>query len=157
MLFLIAEAAGIDAITGGAGWVGASLLGLVLYWLAFHHLPAKDKFLKDLIDGHAGQITNLITAHDAKTKADRADYHASLDRVTTHCEKELATITQGLMEQLRAIHLRVDESTEESRELHQATRHNLNSVAHTLGIKLATGEIKVRKDSAPAARPPAES
>lgn len=32
-----------DAISGGAGWVGAGLLGAVLSWLLLIHLPARDK------------------------------------------------------------------------------------------------------------------
>ena len=38
-----------DPISGRAGWVGAGLLGLVLAWLLFWHLPAKDKQVADLI------------------------------------------------------------------------------------------------------------
>src|SRR5689334_4997153 len=36
----------IDSLSGGAGWFGAGLLGLVLGWLLLVHLPSKDKQLK---------------------------------------------------------------------------------------------------------------
>ena len=42
-----------EVISGGAGWVGAGLLGAVLSWLTLVHLPAKDKQVKELIDLHA--------------------------------------------------------------------------------------------------------
>lgn len=38
---LVAQAS--DPISGGAGWVGAGLLGMVLAWLLLKHLPDKDR------------------------------------------------------------------------------------------------------------------
>jgi hypothetical protein len=41
-IFLLAAflAQSSDPLSGGAGWVGAGLLGAVLAWLLFVHLPA---------------------------------------------------------------------------------------------------------------------
>lgn len=49
LLVLLAQA-GPDPISGGAGWVGAGLLGAVMAWLLLVHLPNKDKQLKEFID-----------------------------------------------------------------------------------------------------------
>ncbi len=38
-----------EPISGGAGWVGAGLLGMVLAWLFMKHLPDKDKQIKEII------------------------------------------------------------------------------------------------------------
>lgn len=38
------------------GWVGAGLLGSVLAWLMFVHLPAKDKLIKDLIQAFREEL-----------------------------------------------------------------------------------------------------
>lgn len=50
---------GLDALGGGSGWIGAGLLGAVLAWLMFKHLPAKDQQLKDLVDVYVAE-----RAHD---------------------------------------------------------------------------------------------
>jgi PAS domain S-box-containing protein len=66
-----------DPISGGAGWVGAGLLGAVLAWLLLRHLPAKD-----------AQIERLVAAKDDTVKAMAEAYGVSLDKVIRHCEKE---------------------------------------------------------------------
>jgi Tfp pilus assembly protein PilN len=48
MGFLFAQMAA-DPLSGGAGWVGAGLLGCCLAWLFFVHIPAKDRQLRDLL------------------------------------------------------------------------------------------------------------
>ncbi len=52
----------------GAGWVGAGLLGSVLAWLLFKHLPAKD-----------AQIDAIIARHLAAEKEQRADFKEALN------------------------------------------------------------------------------
>ncbi len=52
---------GIDPISGGAGWIGAGLLGLVLGWLLLKHLPDKDKQLKDLLDSRDKLMSEQLT------------------------------------------------------------------------------------------------
>lgn len=42
-----------DSLSGGAGWIGAGLLGAVLCWLLLKHLPAKDTQLEKLINDNA--------------------------------------------------------------------------------------------------------
>lgn len=39
----------MDAISGSAGWAGAGLLGLVLCWVMFYHLPGQNKMFHDMI------------------------------------------------------------------------------------------------------------
>ena len=43
-----------------AGWVGAGLLGGVLSWLMFIHIPAKDKQLKDMLAEKDQRINELM-------------------------------------------------------------------------------------------------
>ena len=61
--FLTVLAQSPDPIAGGAGWVGAGLLGLVLGWLLLVHLPAKDK-----------QIMGLIADCDAHNENQRKQF-----------------------------------------------------------------------------------
>lgn len=44
------------ALAGDSGWLGAGLLGLVLGWLLFFHLPAKDKQIEDLLKVKDAQL-----------------------------------------------------------------------------------------------------
>lgn len=67
IFFLLAQAQQVDPLSGGAGWVGAGLLGCCLAWLFFWHLPAKDKQIKDmndatsvLVEANAARIEKLF-------------------------------------------------------------------------------------------------
>lgn len=74
------------AIDGGdvpGGWAAfgstLTLLGPVLYWLCYVHLPAKDKQIKELIEQKDAQISALIAKHDATEKEQRLDFRQALD------------------------------------------------------------------------------
>lgn len=106
MLVLLAQATG-DPISGGAGWVGAGLLGLVLGWLLLIHLPAKDKQIAGLIESRDNFVRELTASFRASLQEEskewaeqfrqgRADYKASLDAVVQHCERETTAISQSL-------------------------------------------------------------
>lgn len=64
-----------DPLSGGAGWFGAGLLGLVLGWVFFFHLPAKDKQLKELFEGKDNQVKELIAGFAAEREKDRVTRH----------------------------------------------------------------------------------
>jgi hypothetical protein len=86
------------SISGSAGWVGTGLLGSVLAWLLFVHLPSKDKQLKDMIDSKDtqfksmvdgmmamvqqkdGQINTLVTTFSAERDKDREIRHEALNK-----------------------------------------------------------------------------
>jgi len=70
-----------DPISGGAGWVGAGLLGLLLGWLLIIHLPAKDKILKDFME-----------AKDIHVQKMTEKFEASLKVIAEHCEQELERV-----------------------------------------------------------------
>lgn len=73
---MLAEMA--DPISGGGGWLGAGLLGLVLAWLLLRHLPSKD-----------AQIERLVESRDAMVRAVVAEHRATVERVVGHCEEEI--------------------------------------------------------------------
>jgi PAS domain S-box-containing protein len=79
---LVAEA--IDAISGGGGWLGAGLLGMVLGWLLMRHLPEKDRQLKELLDAHA----RALEARDALLRAQADAHRVAVDRVVLSCQEE---------------------------------------------------------------------
>src|SRR5688500_11146399 len=69
--FLVAVA---DPISGGAGWAGAGLLGLVLAWLLLVHLPSKDKQLKDFIDAHNASVAAMRETFEREQTEVRATF-----------------------------------------------------------------------------------
>lgn len=111
-----------DPLSGGAGWVGAGLLGLVLAWMFFIHIPATNKQFSTYIENKDKQITDLIASRDAmvrelthnfrdamaaaalasavQDKERRDDYKSSLATVVAHCEKETGQISQAIRKDL---------------------------------------------------------
>lgn len=84
--------------SGASGWAGAGILGLVLAWLFFKHLPDKDALLerantnKDAqIKAKDEQIEKLITSHNTREDAARLAYEQHLKQILEHCEKEMTT------------------------------------------------------------------
>lgn len=124
-----------DTLSGGGGWVGAGLLGLVLAWLLFWHLPAKDKQIGEVIDKHA-----------AEAKATRDDFKTALASIMAHCEGKVDRVAGDLAE-----------ARDENRREHKMTRHLAGNIAHTLGLKLAAGTIRVGEDDEGDPRPKPDS
>lgn len=67
-----------DPLSGGAGWVGAGLLGAVLAWLLFIHLPAKDKLITNLMDRYLAAEAAQRAEHAELEKAQRDEGLAAL-------------------------------------------------------------------------------
>lgn len=109
MLDLLAQT-GADP-TSAAAWASggaATLLGLILFWLAYYHLPAKDKQLVEFVQAKDKHITEVVNTFDNRVAAkdasilklvdttivncneQRADFAASLDKVVNHCAEENA-------------------------------------------------------------------
>lgn len=81
LVILIAQAAPADPISGGAGWLGAGLLGLVLGWLLLIHLPAKDKQLATLIEAKDSHVNIVIAAFKEEAREQRQAHREALNRV----------------------------------------------------------------------------
>jgi hypothetical protein len=103
-----------DPLSGGAGWVGTGLLGSVLGWLLFIHLPKKDQQVLDLINSRdklvekltadfRQSMTELLDKANANDKEQRTDFKESLQRVTSHCEKEVVTTIEALKKEVDRI------------------------------------------------------
>lgn len=96
-LILVYFAQGSDPLSGGGGWVGAGLLGLVLAWLLLKHLPDKDN-----------QIDRLIKDKDAKIEQARKDYLDSINgqaqATDVRYREVLALLTKNHESTREAIH-----------------------------------------------------
>lgn len=62
MDILLAQAT--DPLSGGAGWMGAGLLGLVLAWLLLKHLPT-------LMTSHEAHVSGLVLAFTKEQQLER--------------------------------------------------------------------------------------
>jgi PAS domain S-box-containing protein len=101
-------AQGAEGLSGGAGWVGAGLLGAVLAWVFMKHLPAKDTQLEKLISDKDIMIKELVAGH-AK----------SIREVVGHCEED-AEKTRTTGERWHS------ETMEALRRLHESTREGVH-------------------------------
>jgi hypothetical protein len=101
---MAADAVDPTSLSGGAGWVGAGLLGAVLSWLLLIHLPAKDKQftsltevkdaqIRSIIDSKDRQLTELLAAKWAAIQEITKETKYMVKTVAGHCERELEKIT----------------------------------------------------------------
>ena len=79
MLELFAQA---EPLSGGAGWLGAGLLGAVLSWLLLVHLPSKDKQLKDLLESKDKQLAEHL-------RLNNEEHSKQINAVVLHCKEEM--------------------------------------------------------------------
>lgn len=89
---LLAQGSGVEPLSGGAGWVGAGLLSLVLGWLLFRHLPEKDRLILLIIDSRDKMMSDLHNRHSEVIKSLGASITTAVERVTSHCKEELEVI-----------------------------------------------------------------
>lgn len=78
----------MEALVGASGWTGAGLLGLVMWWLAVKHLPAKDAQFERLLDIKDGQIKAAYGQYKSDLKDYREDHRVHLEKILEHCRRE---------------------------------------------------------------------
>lgn len=97
-----------DTLLSGSGWTGAGLLGSVLAWLLFRHLPAKDEQVKGMIERYDAAMDRLIDRHEKSLTEARTEFRESLEAVVTHCEREMEKHATGM----QALSTAVDKLTQ---------------------------------------------
>lgn len=90
------------AAAGIAGWTGTGLLGSVLAWLMFKHLPAKDQQVKELIETHLAALRDKDKAFVAEIHDQRNEFKLSLEKVVAHCEEEMNAVSQRFTDLIRS-------------------------------------------------------
>ena len=87
-----------DPISGGAGWVGASFLGLVLSWLLLKHLPDMLKLIRE-----------MVTEFRKETEAQRQVHGQAMQVLTQESRAQRESIEQlvksvaGLVKQVETL------------------------------------------------------
>lgn len=92
-----------DSLTGGAGWVGAGLLGLVLAWLLLKHLPAKDAQIEGIISRHLAIEERQRAEYATWLNRQRDDFRQMLAEMIDHSRIEIETLTRALGNDLQAL------------------------------------------------------
>lgn len=82
----------VDPISGGAGWVGAGLLGAVLSWLLLKHLPEKDKYIKDIIKEHGDSINRVTEKHETAVKLSAEKHAAAVEALAIKTENIISRV-----------------------------------------------------------------
>ncbi len=99
MQTLVILLAQVDPVSGGAGWVGAGLLGLVLSWLLLKHLPDVDKKFDKLLE-------TFREEREADRKARREDqdsWKLGLNQVCSKFESEQEKCREGCQRNFETI------------------------------------------------------
>jgi hypothetical protein len=111
-MIILAEATSpVDVLGGAPAWVGTGLLGGVLGWLLWVHIPSKDKQIAGLIESRDAAVKALAADYRASLleltnrfietdKERRADYKESLQVVVSHCEKETVMTNDAIRKDL---------------------------------------------------------
>lgn len=94
VLALVFAEGGLEALSGGSGWFGAGLLGVLLAWLLGVHLPAKDKQMERLIADKDKVVGDMMTRHEVIQKESRIAYEKTLETIASHCEKEINVVRE---------------------------------------------------------------
>lgn len=97
-----------DPISGGAGWVGAGLLGLVLAWLLLKHLPDKDKQINNLVERHLTIEEKQRHDHEEWLIRQRDDFRSMLGDMLNHNETQIEAMTKAMSADLQALRQVVD-------------------------------------------------
>lgn len=111
---------------GYSGWAGAGLLGLVLSWLLFKHLPDKDRQIKDLISSKDEHIERMVIGFTNEIRDTRREYAASIEK-----EREVRHLERtALHEDSLKMAVLFSENTQETRALAQETRALAGSIGN---------------------------
>jgi uncharacterized protein YicC (UPF0701 family) len=119
LLTVLAQIA-TDPLSGSSGWVGTGMLGAIMAWLLYVHLPAKDKQILGLIESRdklvekltadfRASLDSLLAQGSSKDKELRDDFKMSLQKITDHCEKEVNGTVEALRREVDRISTYVGE------------------------------------------------
>jgi uncharacterized membrane protein YgaE (UPF0421/DUF939 family) len=86
----------VDGISGGAGWAGAGLLGLVLAWLLLKYLPDKDKQISDFHIRKDALVQSIVENFGATLREHRTEWHAAVDDIKRHNEAQVHSLARAM-------------------------------------------------------------
>lgn len=94
---------GIDPISGGAGWIGAGLLGLVLAWLLLKHLPEKDRQVERLVQACDAEVRTIVDKFDGAIRDGRTEFRDILNAMNTIHDRHVAALMTAIRDEFKDI------------------------------------------------------
>ncbi len=94
-----------DPISGGAGWVGAGLLGLVVGWILLKGWPDSMRLVRELVTSFSVEMekerlmwqmrmTALSEAHDKMNDRLCKEFRDDMDKERAACDRRLERVDQ---------------------------------------------------------------
>jgi hypothetical protein len=171
---LIAQGGLTGADGGWSGWVGAGLLGLVLGWLLYKHLPDKDQQITGLISTHHKHLTEIAaqnsareaaiqTSHMAQVTEDRKFFAGFIERIIAETQKAHVDVLGRLDRQGAVLEALTRAVVENQTGICQAIKTSEEHYEHFALMAqewrdlTATDRRKFRQSRADRASPPADS
>lgn len=105
-----------DPISGGAGWAGAGLLGLVLAWLLLKHLPDKDRLLTASLEKKDEQIDEQRKEFRASLADMMANFKHEAAAERQACEKHFGTLAESINAAFRTMGDQMQSHAERNRQ-----------------------------------------
>jgi hypothetical protein len=90
-------------LSGDAGWAGTGLLGAVLAWLLFIHLPNKDKLLTASIEKKDEQIDEQRKEFTASLAVMMMNFRQEAAAERAACEKHFSTLADSINSAFKTI------------------------------------------------------
>jgi hypothetical protein len=96
---LVLFVAQTDPISGGAGWVGAGLLGAVMAWLLLKYLPDQHARQERMVTAHQDTMAAAIGAQRvdfiAAMTQERLDFTVALERILKQNEIQVHHLAEA--------------------------------------------------------------
>jgi hypothetical protein len=122
---LLAQGPVADPISGGAGWVGAGLLGMVLMWILLWMIPQMMKAHKETVAGLMADLKETRLGYEKTLQDTRLGYEKALQSVLTRDEQRSVANEKSLQAVLAS-------NEQRSREFAQALKADLEAIARRL-------------------------
>ena len=132
ILFAMLPAQG-EPLSGGAGWVGAGLLGAVLCWLLLKHLPDKDKQLEKLLTTKDDQMRELLASRDVLMESQLTAERESCEKRHQDNLIEVRMDREQRDRHYEALIAEHKRTHDESKEI----RHNIADIKNSLAVSTA--------------------
>lgn len=154
----------VDPVSGGAGWVGAGLLGAVLAWLLLKHLPDKDKQIQTMVEGKDlqiktlmevkdKQITDMLAVKNEQLKVQLSSHDLQLKTLLSTQEGLINRLHQENKDQLEKIIKHCKDEQSLTGELLQKDLNNLGEAIDDLGETMKALLDKMDGHPRPGKRP----
>ncbi len=117
LIILAAETVDAASLSGGAGWVGAGLLGAVLSWLLMIHLPAKDKQIATMLSDSSAERTAMMASQRSERDQMFLRFDTTLDKILLASRETTERATKEFREDSEILRVAINGLSESIKEM----------------------------------------